>query len=391
MRLALLGLLALLALVWLAPWRAGPAPPPEAELDLQQLLGDADSGFAQVVEPRVFEFPRDHGPHPDFGTEWWYFTGNLAAEERRFGYQVTFFRLRTGGSGRAQSRWSTDQVFMAHLALSDLTEEAFYPFERFSRAALGLAGAQTTPLRVWLEDWELTGGFPMHLRAVEDGVGVDLVLEQGKPPVLQGEDGLSRKGAEPGLASYYYSLTRMPTRGTVLVEGEAFPVEGLTWMDREWSSRSLADHLAGWDWFALQLDDGRELMFYQLRRKDGGMDPFSGGTLVSAEGTPTRLAANQVRLEVLDRWGEYPAGWRLSLPEQELELIVEPALADQEMDLSVRYWEGAVTVSGSASGRGYAELVGYSRETTTGDPDVRSPDARSWRARRDSNPQPSGP
>jgi len=240
--------------------------------------------------------------------------------------------------------------------------------------AAGLAGAQGAPFRVWLEDWAADGSgpgaLPMRLRASQDGVAIDLALEGGKPLVLQGDRGLSQKGQKPGDASYYYSLTRMPTHGTVRVGGAAFEVAGLSWMDREWSTDALGAAAAGWDWFALQLDDGRDVMLYLLRRRDGSVDPFSAGTLVGADGAVTTLAAGDVRVEATAHWTSprsrvrYPARWRLSVPSAALALDVTPRQSDQELNVGTRYWEGAVAITGSAgqqriAGQGYVELVGY--------------------------------
>ncbi len=208
----------------------------------------------------------------------------------------------------------------------------------------------------------------MRLIAREGDAGVDLVLASAKTPVLQGDSGLSLKGAEPGNAAYYYSLTRMPARGTVSVGGARFAVAGLAWMDREWSTSALGAHLAGWDWFALQLDDGRELMLYRLRRRDGTADPHSAGSLVDPAGGVRRLGASDARVEATGHWQSprtgvrYPSGWRVETAGLVLELA--PRLLDQELDVGVRYWEGAVTVRGDEGGRpvsgaGYVELVGY--------------------------------
>ncbi len=210
----------------------------------------------------------------------------------------------------------------------------------------------------------------MRLRATEGDTAIDLTLDGGKPVVLQGDRGLSRKGPERGNASYYYSLTRMPARGAVTVGGERFEVTGLAWMDREWSTSALGAELAGWDWIALQLDDGRDLMFYRLRRKDGEADRFSAGTIVDSAGGARTLSLDEVRLEPVGAWtsprsgARYPARWRLRMRELALELEVTPVLADQELDVGTRYWEGAGTVSGAergrpVSGRGYVEMVGY--------------------------------
>jgi predicted secreted hydrolase len=355
-------------------------PAGEPSLKVADALGGGDGGaegYTRAFEPREFHFPEDHGPHPGFRTEWWYWTGNLStADGRDFGYQFTLFRsaLAPGDEAQRASAWGTRQVYMGHLALSDIGGGRFHTTERFSRGALGLSGARAGPFRVWLEDWSAEaagdGALPMRLTARGEGVSLSLVLEAGKPPVLQGERGLNQRGPEPGNASYYYSLTRMPTRGQVTVDGRVYEVTGQSWMDREWSTSALGEDQVGWDWFALQLSDGSELMYYQLRRRDGTADAFSAGTLVPARGEPVRLSREDVRLEVLDTWrsprggAAYPARWRLAVPSRGLTLDITPALADQELPVSVRYWEGSVRLSGTHAGqpvrgRGYVELTGY--------------------------------
>jgi predicted secreted hydrolase len=330
--------------------------------------------------PRPFVFPRDHGPHPGFRTEWWYWTGQVEsadarARPRRFGFQLTFFRraLVPEPVGRA-SAWGTHEVYLAHLAVTDVDGRRFHAADRWGRAALDVAGATAGPLRVWVGAWSAEGAppdaLPLRLRAADGPVGIDLALTSAKPPVLHGEAGLSRKGAEPGNASYYYSLTRMPAAGTITLDGNAIPVRGLAWMDREWSTSQLGAGQVGWDWFALHLDDGRELMLYRLRRRDGAIDPASSGTLVAADGGARTLGPDAVEVTVLDHWtsprdqARYPARWRVRVPGEALDLVVTPLLADQELILAVRYWEGAVRAEGTAGGRplggtGYVELVGY--------------------------------
>ena len=353
------------------------APQPVRSVTVGSALGgDDNAGYQRAYAPRPFELPADHGPHPEFRNEWWYVTGNLAdAADRQFGYQLTLFRIALSPTAPpADSLWRANQVYMGHLALTDVAGNRHYGFERFSRAALGLAGAQATPFRVWLDDWTLTGGesdlFPLRIRAREGDIALDLTLDAGKPVVLQGDRGLSQKSAEPGNASYYYSHTRMPTQGMVSVAGQNFTVSGASWLDREWSTSALGPDQSGWDWFALQLDDGRELMFYRLRRKDDSVDPFSKGTLVETGGQTRRLHWNEVELQPLGEWvsphtrDRYPAGWRLRLPAEKLDLTVTPKVADQEMRLTVRYWEGAVAVSGQAGdktirGQGYLEMTRY--------------------------------
>ncbi|HRZ22984.1 MAG TPA: lipocalin-like domain-containing protein [Candidatus Contendobacter sp.] len=370
-------LLAMLVIGLIGAYLLQPSPPPSRDVAVSSALGGADSaGYQRAYAPRPFQFPADHGPHPEFRNEWWYVTGNLADNAgRSFGYQLTIFRIALSPTAPpADSSWRVNQVYMGHFALTDVANNRHYHFERFSRGALGLAGAQATPFRVWLEDWALTGGesdlFPLRLRAREGAIALDLTLDAGKPAVLQGDQGLSQKSAEPGNASYYYSHTRMPTQGTVSVAGQSFTVSGASWLDREWSTSALGPDQSGWDWFALQLDDGRDLMFYRLRRKDGGMDSFSKGILVEPGGQTQLLRGNDVELQPLGQWvsphtsDRYPSGWRLRLPAEHLDLTVTPKVADQEMRLTVRYWEGAVAVSGQArdrpvTGQGYLEMTRY--------------------------------
>lgn len=381
-----------------------------ATLELAEVLGGADTLHARALAPRAFAFPADHGPHPEFRTEWWYFTGNVTAHDgRELGYQLTFFRsaltdtasytaalggTRTldrtttldgtttpdgttaldGTTAPEPSPWRARHAYMAHFVVSDIHSARIHPAERFARAALGLAGAEPHPFRVWLEDWRAdgaaTGTFPLHLRAATEDVAIDLRLEQGKPVVLQGENGLSRKGAEPGNASYYYSITRMPTTGTIRVGGAAYDVSGYSWLDREWSTSVLSPELAGWDWMALQLDDGAELMLYRLRRHDGGTDPFSAGMHVAADATATPLGAADFAMTEERTWRSpldgttYPVDWRVRVPSLALDLAVRAAFDAQELALAVRYWEGAVRISGtrgdgSVGGRGYLEMTGY--------------------------------
>lgn len=349
----------------------------EARLSISSLLAGTDTaGYARATEARPFHFPADHGPHPAFRTEWWYATGNLEGPDgRRFGYQLTLFRSAVAPEvPDRDSRWATNQVYMAHFAVTDVESGRFRTAERFSRSALGLAGARARPFRAWVEDWSMDGAddglFPLELRAGTDSVSVRLTLERGKPPVAQGRDGLSRKGPEPGNASHYYSLTRLPTRGRVTVGDRSVEVEGLSWLDREWGTSALGSDLAGWDWLAVHLDDGHDLMYYRLRRHDGSTAAYSGGAWVAPGGASSRLERDDVHLEPREWWespdGEarYPVAWTVRVPSRELELAVRAVLSDQEWRRTFRYWEGAVDAEGTragepASGRGYVELTGY--------------------------------
>lgn len=359
-------------------WTAAPAPAGEtaSSVRLDQVFSEDTTGFALVETPRPFRFPADHGPHPAYRSEWWYFTGNVATRSgRAFGFQLTFFRfaLAPEAPQLPATQWATRQVYMAHLAISDIKNRRFYAFERFDRAALGLAGAEPQPFRVWLSDWQARGAdpgtFPLKLSARHGGQGLDLIIEAGKGVVLQGDRGVSQKSHRPGNASYYYSYTRLPVHGTIRVDGESHTVNGLAWMDREWGTTALDAGQSGWDWFALQLDDGRDLMFYRLRRRGGATDPMSAGVVVARDGTPRKLGAADVAVRPTRTWrspggGRYPAGWFLSIPKHALELRVTPAFDDQEHRGALRYWEGTVAVAGTSKGRavrgrGYVELAGY--------------------------------
>jgi len=350
-----------------------PRAPLQATVAVREALADERAGFARAMAPRPFQFPADHGPHPDFRTEWWYYTGNLqTADRRHIGFQLTFFRVALAPTEQPRaSAWATRQLYFAHFAVTDTASSRFHAFSRTGRGALGMAGAEAAPFRVWIDGWSAEGaGASPRLRASDGDVAIDLELSATKPVVLQGERGLSRKGPEPGNASFYYSFTRMPARGVVRLGAETLTVAGEAWMDREWSTSGLGADVQGWDWFAVQLDDGRELMVYLLRRRDGTVDPFSAGSLVAPDGAVRALGAGDVRVETLAHWSSarsgvrYPARWRLTVPSAELRLDIEPRLADQELRVNTRYWEGAVAVTGMAGawsirGHGYVELVGY--------------------------------
>ncbi|WP_420644015.1 lipocalin-like domain-containing protein [Candidatus Leptofilum sp.] len=345
-----------------------------AEATFLQVAEDT-TDFARATEPNNIQFPRDLGPHDDYQTEWWYYTGNLDdGNGRQFGYQFTIFRraLTPELVEDAASDWRSNQVYLAHFTVSDVANEAFYPHERFSRGAAGLAGAQAVPYRVWLEDWsveELPSG---EVRLLADGgdVALDLLLTQTLPPVLHGDGGLSPKGPEPGNASYYYSQVRQETRGTVRVGDEMIDVTGLSWKDHEYSTSALSEGAIGWDWFSMQFDNGSSLMFFQIRRDDGNLEPYSSGSFIAADGTVTHLSVDDWSLEVLDEWtsptsgATYPAGWQIEIESLDLALEGRPLMLNQELNVSTVYWEGATAFNGTlagqpVSGLGYVEMTGY--------------------------------
>jgi predicted secreted hydrolase len=357
-------------------------PVPSPAGDVVAALSAPDSEFDRALGPRTFDFPQDHGPHPAFRTEWWYFTGNVAdSAGRRFGFELTFFRnALTSRRSVRTSAWASNQAYMAHFALTDVAAHRFHAFQRLERAAVGLAGASCDTFRVWVDDWSATAVEPagapgslgtprMRLRARQSGVAIDLILTPEMAPVLNGAGGLSRKGPRPGNASYYYSVPRLATRGTVRTPTGSFSVSGLSWLDREWSTSALDADDVGWDWFGLQLSDTTELMLFRLRRRDGRPSPFDAGTVMSARAATRTLAAGAASIAATASWtspagARYPAGWMVRIPTERLVLSVQPLLPDQELDLTYRYWEGAVRVTGTRSGRpvqgfGYVELTGY--------------------------------
>lgn len=344
--------------------------------------GSDDPRWQRVTAPRLFTFPVDHGSHPAYQTEWWYYTGNLTAGDGRpFGFQLTFFRrgLDPRPTPRA-SRWATRDIYLAHFAISDIQNGKFYPVERYSRDGAGLAGATGEPYRVWLGPWQAAGvgpgGMAMRLQARTGEMALDLRLNPGKPPVLQGDRGYSPKGQGRGNASYYYSLTRMATTGSLTIGDRTFTItEGQSWMDHEWGTSRLEQGATGWDWFGLQLSDGRELTWAQLRGANGLATGASFGSVTAVDGSVTPLRADDLQLEVTTYWASprtrarYPASWRLRAPKFGIDLQVTPRVADQELPVSITYWEGAVTLVGSVktpsgaqtrvTGSGYVELTGY--------------------------------
>lgn len=332
------------------------------------------AGFRKAIEPKDWTFPADFGPHPDYQTEWWYYTGNLETETHQpLGFQLTVFRRALSPQSAAtDSPWRTPQIFSAHFTVSDIQHQRFYHQERFSRGSVGLAGAEADPYQVWIHDWSAQQVAPdtVQLQANTESAAIDLKVRQSRPPVLQGNQGLSQKGQEPGNASYYYSLIQQPTAGTVRIGEQTYQVTGVTWKDHEYSTSALSSGTVGWDWFSAQMDDGSALMLYRLRHEDGATEPTSGGKFISAKGEVS-LHPEDWQLEVTDTWvsphsqATYPAQWQLRVPKLDLSLQITPQMADQELNTSTAtYWEGAVSYNGDQAaqpitGQGYVELTGY--------------------------------
>ena len=340
------------------------------------VIVQAASPWKQATAGYRYEFPRDHASHPDFKIEWWYYTGNVkTADGRRFGYHVTFFRVGVDHTPANPSRWAIRDLFMTHVAVSDAKGQRYRFVEKLSRGGPGLAGAKTDTYYTWNDDWSagLEGG-KHRIKASSAKAGVDLTLDEGKPPAINGINGINQKGAREGNASHYYSLTRMPTRGTLTIDGERFEVSGDSWMDHEFSTSFLEPEQRGWDWFSIQLSDGRELMLYRMRRADGSHDPQSSGTLVERDGKTTHLrnedfALTPGRSTFKSRNGAvYHTDWTVSVPKHGIALTVTTPLADQELSLidstGIAYWEGMIDVAGKigttpVTGAGYLEMTGY--------------------------------
>ncbi|HBH86743.1 MAG TPA: carotenoid 1,2-hydratase [Syntrophaceae bacterium] len=336
-------------------------------------------GWKQAITQRSWHFPKDHGAHPDYRTEWWYFTGNLVGEKsNRYGYQLTFFRqgIQTERKNR-RNAWSIHDVYLAHFAISDVGNGSFWFSEQVSRPGPGLAGASTHGMDVWCLNWRarMKNGRVL-LDAKHGGTYLRLELIPRKPVVLHGENGLSRKGPLGGQATYYYSFTDLETKGILKTEKMSDPVNvtGKSWFDQEFGSHQLSAEQVGWDWFSLHLSDGRDLMIYMLRRKDGTVEPSSSGTLVEKNGRARHLKLQDIDIKPLAHWkspasgGLYPSRWQIRIPPADISLVFSTTITNQELDTAgstgVIYYEGTVSGKGTSSHKpltseGYVEMTGY--------------------------------
>jgi predicted secreted hydrolase len=329
-----------------------------------------------------YEFPKDHGIHPGFKTEWWYFTGNVRDRTgREFGYQLTFFRqgvLESGSGSPDRSRFLVNDFKFAHFALSDLSGRRFHHAQKLSRGAFGEAGFAVGDRTAWIDDWQLASlpGGGWELRAKDGANALRLRVSPEKPPVIHGTGGVSKKAAGEGRASHYYSLTRLKTAGELVLDAETHAVTGESWFDHEWATNQLTEEQVGWNWFGLQLGDGSELMLYQMRLRDGGIDPISSGTFVTGKGASEHLSASDYELVPVRFWTSrktkalYPIGWRVRIRKLGIEGEITTPLESQELTLDpIAYWEGAIRFSGrgragSLNGKGYMELTGYNAPLT---------------------------
>ncbi len=341
------------------------------------------SRFSPAKPGYTYVFPRDHGSHNQFQTEWWYFTGHVQGESgRRFGYELTFFRrgIDSPHVWKNPSKWAMRQIYLAHFALTDERTQQFHVAEKISRAGIGKAGAKPAHLDVWIDCWQIKAVDPahqeFHLQAQAEKFSIDFIVQSRKPPIVHGTNGVSYKGPESHQTSHYYSLTRLHTTGVVQVNDTSYDVEGLSWMDHEFGSGDLAANIVGWDWFSVQLDNGLELMAYGLRHADGTFDVASSGTLILPDSSSRHFSLQDVEISVTRYWkspvshARYPNHWTLKIPHEDITLELSPLLADQELvttqSTGVTYWEGAVDVMGvwkgqEVRGQGYVELTGYAK------------------------------
>ncbi len=348
-------------------------------------LTAADSEeYLSVTGPCNLEFPKDHGAHPGYRTEWWYYTGNLRSDSgRQFGFQLTFFRSRIIPPGVEKkwpakpSAWRTSQVYLAHAALSDVDGKQHRHAEEVSRATLGMAGVDQSDdmTKVFLKNWSTRIEADLHTLTVNSAeFSYNFAFRPLKPLVMHGDRGYDIKGSTPERASCYYSFTRLAGQGKITVGGDTIAVTGQAWMDHEFSTASLEPGITGWDWFSLQLADNSEIMAYLFRTKTGGIHAASSGTYIRADNSVQKLVKEEILVNVIDTWqsrksqARYPVRWRMQIAALALDLEISAKFADQEMrtldSTGVTYWEGSVAIDGTKNkqpvrGDGYVELTGY--------------------------------
>ena len=337
-------------------------------------VGSGAQDYKQALPGYRYEFPRDHFSHPDYRTEWWYYTGNLkSADGRRFGFELTFFRQAAARDAN-DSPWHIHDLYMAHLALSDISGRRFFHDERMNRAGPGIAGVDAGTGMIWNGNWRIQiSSASQTLHALNGEFAIQLDLMPAKAPVIHGRDGISRKAAGTGRASHYVSFTRLMAAGNVHLDGKTFQVKGTAWMDHEFFSDAMDATESGWDWVSLQLDDRSEAMLYRLRHRDGSVDPYSSGSYIDAQGNCEFLGLNDFTMTSAgDTWtspqtrGVYPIRWRVTIPRLGFEADLTTPLADQEIPsrFGPSYWEGAIDVNGTRAGStvhgvGYLEMTGY--------------------------------
>jgi predicted secreted hydrolase len=352
----------------------------------QPVLAQSACGFLSVDGPCQFKFPTDHGPHPGYRTEWWYYTGNLESDVRKqYGFQLTFFRVQISPTCEKEdwperpSAWRTNHIYFSHAAITDVADQRHYQAQEAARNALGMSGVSQAQDRttLFIKNWQVVIETQEHrLSAQTPDFDIELQLTPLKPPVSHGQNGYSQKGSSPQRASCYYSFTRLATKGSIRIGKKTSHVDGLSWMDHEYSTAPLEPGIVGWDWFSLQLSDQTEVMMFLLRKADGTTHPASSGTVVNDKADIQHLKSNQFSIQVQDSWlspatrARYPSHWRIRIPAIRLDLDVHPAVADQEMQTQattgVTYWEGSIKAVGTKEGlplnaKGYVEMTGYDK------------------------------
>ncbi len=377
-----IGCVSLVLLVGILYSLLKPSERKESVQSLSSFLSDIPSDyFAKAVKGKQISFPTDHGAHPDFRQEWWYYTGNLVSDSGDlFGYQLTIFRFALPPQNVSlDSKWQTSSTWMAHFAITDVTANQFYFTDDFSRGALGLAGTKTDPFSVWLNRWSVkelestcSNCLAMQLKAGMGDIEIDLQLKSSSPPVLQGDNGFSKKNADGTVASYYYSYPSLGSSGTIRIGETVHSVTGSSWMDREWSSAVLAKGQSGWDWFALHLDAHTQLMLFQVRDSQNPANTYRTAHLIRNDGDNVIFESESISMTEIDWWkspttgSNYPVAWQFSSEKKDasFSITVRPQIQNQELDLAFRYYEGAVFVEGEVidkeiKGKGYMELTGY--------------------------------
>ncbi|MBA3994133.1 MAG: carotenoid 1,2-hydratase [Cyanobacteria bacterium DS2.3.42] len=337
-----------------------------------------DNFYKKALPGYKFAFPRDHASHEAFKTEWWYYTGHLKSDDgKKYGYELTFFRSGVSPSEKGQPKTKEhSNVYLAHFAVSDISNKKFYFYEKLTRSGLTLGAASSSVLHLYNDGWRVDeAGDSMMLTADSAKNGIKLLLSSKKPPIIHGKDGVSQKADCVGCASHYYSLTRMDTKGLLFIDGKEKRVAGTSWMDHEFGSNQLTDEQIGWDWYSLQLSDNTELMLYMMRKRDGTIDKNSSGTIIGADGKTEHLSLSQFKVRSKSKWlsplskGNYPINWEVEIPEKQIKLQVNADFDSQELvtkrSTDVTYWEGASTITGTKMGKpitgeGYVEMTGYS-------------------------------
>lgn len=325
--------------------------------------------FQSDLNKSIFTFPQDHSVHEEKTTEWWYYTGHLHQNNRQFGYELTFFRVKAPSG-------DSPPIIFAHFAISDIQNLKFYHEERMYRPLGGVSGYKIQPFEIWVTDWKIIIERNKHyLYAKNKNIELNLELTENKPPIAHGNKGKSYKSDHNQDFSYYYSITNLKTKGQLRINNNSFPVSGTSWMDHEWMTLDSRDiTVTNWDWFSIQLDNNTEIMFYIIKDKKKTIQNVSCGTIIFPNGNKEFLALKEVDIKVLKQWTStntqktYPAQWKLEIPKYKAKLILKPFMNNQELYNNqfskITYWEGAVSVSGTfkekqVKGNAYIELTGY--------------------------------